>query len=389
MKLKSLSLLFGLCGCIMFAISCEDEVSTTDLPRYTDTEYAAISQALDLPNIPFNYDLTFPDHINNLGNRAIPMSRDMATLGRVLFYDKKLSQNNEVSCASCHDQSRAFADPVDFSEGFEGVKTLRNAFALGTVASMDASYDGGFGFSESNLFWDNRATSIEQQCQMTITDPIEMGMSLEDLPAKLASDPHYTVLFDKAFHGQEIAPFQVLSALSQFVRSMSSTNTKFDQGLANFTQPTENFNNFTAEENRGKALFMNNCSSCHGDTQVRTFRGTASNGLDVQAVDKGIGEISGAQTDMGVFKVPTLRNVALTGPYMHDGRFETLSEVVDHYSTNIKSHANLSEQLRNNNGTPRNMNFSTQDKADLLSFFNTLTDNTFIQDVRFSDPFKY
>ena len=199
MNVRFLSLI--LCSILLsvLTISCEDEIERVDLPRYTAEEYAAISNVLNLPEIPVNYDVSFPRHINNFGNGtgvSIPIQKDMATLGRVLFYDKQLSVNNAVSCASCHHQENAFADPVDFSDGFEQVKTLRNAFALGTVASMDASYGGGFNISSSNFFWDNRAFTIEQQCEMTIQDPIEMGMSLEDLPAKLQNNILTTDGFD-------------------------------------------------------------------------------------------------------------------------------------------------------------------------------------------------
>ncbi len=394
MNVRFLSLI--LCSILLsvLTISCEDEIERVDLPRYTAEEYAAISNVLNLPEIPVNYDVSFPRHINNFGNGtgvSIPIQKDMATLGRVLFYDKQLSVNNAVSCASCHHQENAFADPVDFSDGFEQVKTLRNAFALGTVASMDASYGGGFNISSSNFFWDNRAFTIEQQCEMTIQDPIEMGMSLEDLPAKLQNNAHYPILFKKAFGSEEIGQFQILSALAQFIRAMNTTNTKFDEGMnnLNFNEFADtDFQNFTDAENRGKALYLTNCASCHGETHARTNTSTANNGLATVYTDNGIGAISGFAPENGVFKVPMLRNVELTGPYMHDGSIATLEEVIDHYSENIQAHPNLNDQLKSIDGTPRKMNFTDQEKSDLIAFLKTLTDHTFIADSRFSDPFK-
>jgi cytochrome c peroxidase len=309
----------------------------------------------------------------------------MATLGRVLFYDEKLSKNNKVSCASCHTQADAFADKVAFSDGFEGVKTKRNAFALGTVPNFEASY-GGFG-GQSHLFWDERAVTIEQQCEMTITDPIEMGMDLGDLTEKLKQEEYYRILFRKAFKTDEIQQHLVLAALGQFIRSFNTTETKFDEGMNNTMDFTANFSNFTAQENSGKALFSANCESCHGGTQFLSNVTTANNGLEAVYTDKGIGEITNISADNGVFKVPLLRNVALTAPYMHDGRFTTLGEVMDHYSNNVVNHTNLHFNLKSGS-SPRRMNFSEAEKQALIAFLNTFTDNEFTTDIRFSNPFK-
>jgi cytochrome c peroxidase len=375
-------LLFGL---LITIAACQDKTERTELNRYTDQEWEVLSKVVDLPEQTYDYGVEFPQHFQNFGGGNLFVDADMATLGRVLFYDKKLSKNNKVSCASCHTQADAFADKVAFSDGFEGVKTKRNAFALGTVPNFEASY-GGFG-GQSHLFWDERAVTIEQQCEMTISDPIEMGMDLADLTEKLKQEEYYRILFRKAFKTEEIQQHLVLAALGQFIRSFSTTNTKFDEGMNGAMDFTANFSNFTTQENAGKALFNANCESCHGGTQFIPNIPTANNGLESNYLDKGIGAITNNSFDNGVFKVPLLRNVALTAPYMHDGRFTTLEQVMNHYSSSVVNHTNLHQNLKSG-GQPRRMNFTEVEKQALVAFLNTFTDNEFTTDIRFSDPFK-
>lgn len=375
-------LLFGL---LISIAACQDKAERTELNRYTDQEWEVLSKILDLPEQTYDYNVEFPSHFQNFGGGELFVDADMATLGRVLFYDKKLSKNNKVSCASCHTQADAFADKVAFSDGFEGVKTKRNAFALGTVPNFEASY-GGFG-GQSHLFWDERAFTIEQQCEMTISDPIEMGMDLDDLATKLGQEEHYRILFRKAFKTDVIQKELVLAALSQFIRSFNTIQTKFDEGMNNTMNFTADFPNFTAQENLGKALFATNCESCHGGTQFIPNIPTANNGLAVNYTDNGIGAITGNSFDNGVFKVPLLRNVALTAPYMHDGSLATLDDVINHYSNGIANHTNLHLNLKAGN-TPVRMNFTNAEKQALIAFLNTFTDEAFRVDIRFSDPFK-
>lgn len=374
-----------LLGLLITIAACQDKVERTELNRYTDQEWEVLSEVLDLPEQTYDYSVTFPQHFQNFGGGNLFVDADMATLGRVLFYDKKLSKNNKVSCASCHTQADAFSDKVAFSDGFEGVKTKRNAFALGTVPNFEASY-GGFG-GQSHLFWDERAVTIEQQCEMTIADPIEMGMDLADLVEKLKQEEYYRILFRKAFKTEEIEQHLVLAALSQFIRSFNTVQTKFDEGMNNTMNFNADFPNFTAQENLGKTLFSANCESCHGNTQFIPNLPTANNGLATVYADNGIGAITNNSFDNGVFKVPLLRNVALTAPYMHDGSFATLDAVLNHYSNGIANHTNLHFNLKNGN-TPIRMNFTDAEKQALIAFLNTFTDEEFTTDVRFSNPFK-
>jgi len=367
---------------LMFA-SCVQDKADVEIRFYSQEQYRVIESVLDLPEIPDNYSLNTPAHFGNTRffSGAGPVSDGKATLGRVLFYDKKLSANGAVSCASCHDQSKAFADPVAFSKGFEGKATPRNSFALGAVASFSSTYDDPGG-SDGALFWDNRASTVSEQSALTLQDEIEMGMDLEVLVDRLNQEEHYRILFDKAYYSEKIDEHMVLDALSNFVNAMVTSNTKFDEGMSQHFTPEAEFSNYTPAENRGKELYMSNCSSCHGANQVKTLQSVANNGLDREYEDNGIGALTGADRDMGVFKVPLLRNVALTGPYMHDGRFESLEDVIDFYTSGVQDHRNLDDKLKGS------IEFSTQEKDDLISFLNTLTDEVFISDVRFSDPFK-
>lgn len=404
MKTKSL---LQLLTCLLLAVtitSCVKDKVEKEVTYYTTEEFETVSKTLNLPDQPIDYVVKLPEHFTNFGARAPFINNSVATLGRVLFYDKKLSANNTVSCASCHLQERAFADPVKFSEGFAGELTKRNSFALGAVANFEATYGGGGGGFEPSifpinggggtLFWDNRSGSIADQTRQTLTDPIEMGADLHALSTEIAGQDYYKVLFSKAFGTTQVNEHLVFDALDQFINSMITSNSKFDeallnQGDLNLDSP---FSGFTAQENNGKALYMANCSSCHGNNMVTTFMPSANNGLDLVYDDKGIGDLSNVSDSQfdGLFKVPLLRNVELTGPYMHDGRFETLREVVEHYNSGIKAHPNLDIRLTENfsGTTPINMNLSETDKDDLIAFLHTLTDNEFITEEKYADPFK-
>ena len=360
--------------------ACLRDVEVATKISYTDDELAVLSQVLNLPNPIYNYDSNrfgedfFIDEFGNVNNDLLDHK---ATLGRVLFYEHKISQNNVVSCASCHHQENAFADPVAKSEGFQGELTLRNSLALGNMS----------GYGSHRFFWDERAFSVQEQTQMTMQDHIEMGADLELLPKKLDSEL-YRILFRKAFGSEDITVDKVSEALATFVLALNSFNSVFDQAneAAGFNTHNE-FASFTTSENNGKSLYMANCTSCHGFDPGFPHRNTANNGLDLVYEDKGVGAISGFTGDDGRFKVPILRNVALTAPYMHDGRFATLEEVVEHYSTGIKDHPNLDHQLKSGTA-PMRFDFTEEQKQDLVAFLNTFTDEEFTQDPRYADPFK-
>jgi cytochrome c peroxidase len=224
-----------------------------------------------------------------------------------------------------------------------------------------------------------------------------MGMNLDTLVNKLNSISYYPALFQSAFGSKTITSEKISKALAQFVRSIVSYNSKYDVGRANFAanvppQQLGDFTNFTAQENRGKTIFFGpdgGCAPCHG-TETFTAKQIENNGLELVTVDSGVGRITGNRADVGKFKVPSLKNIELTAPYMHDGRFATLEEVVEHYSTGVMANPNLSPPLRvgnTPNGQPHNLNLSTKDKAALVAFLKTLTDNTIAGEAKYSSPF--
>lgn len=352
-----------------------------------------VAAVLNLPATPFNYAspnlpayLSAPPiagQLNTPGNN--PITDNGATLGRVLFYDKNLSVNNTISCASCHKQANAFSDNEIKSKGFNGGLTGRHSMGL-----IDAAY-----YPNGRFFWDQRAATLEEQALMPIQDAVEMGMTLPALVSKLQGLAYYKPLFNKAFGDTAINSTRIARALSQFVRSIVSYQSKYDAGrntlpAAPAPAPNTPFPNFTAQENRGKEIFLSGiggCAPCHG-SETFTAPGEKNNGLDLTTTDRGFGAVVNNTNLDATFKVGSLRNIELSAPYMHDGRFATLEQVVEHYSSGVKNHPNLSPQLRLPNGQPRLSNLSAADKAALVAFLKTLTDTQVTTDVKFSNPFK-
>ncbi|WP_075341764.1 cytochrome-c peroxidase [Tenacibaculum agarivorans] len=350
------------------------------------TDLVINSTILNLPESPFNYaNIELPNSfLNNLVRdedntpNNNPITDHGATLGRVLFYDTNLSKNNTISCASCHVQANGFSDPNQFSTGFEGGLTARNSMGLANARF----YDNG------RFFWDERAESLEDQTLMPVQDLVEMGLTLPELENKLAQEDYYNQLFTNAFGDEIITSERVALALSQFIRSMVSYESKFDEGLAQVNNIADNFPNFTASENMGKTLFMSNrtqCFQCHNTT---VFVGDAPRniGLDPTITDEGLGGVTENPNDLGKFKVPSLRNIELTAPYMHDGRFTSLAAVIEHYDNGVQNNPNLDNRLRRGNGV-RRLNLSDAEKQSLIDFLLTLTDNNFINDEKYGDPF--
>ena len=297
-----------------------------------------------------------------------PITNAGANLGRVLFYDKHLSANNTVSCGSYHIQRTGFGDPRTFSDGFEGKLTKRHAMALSNVRY----YRGG------RYFWDERAISLEMQTLMPIVNEVEMGSDLKTLPAKLSALNYYPPLFQWAFGTPEITTDRIAKALAQFLRSMVTYGSKYDQAAVLGQTGFEKV--FSHEELHGRAVFLaSNCHFCHS-TDVQTAIQAVNNGLDADILDPGAGE--------GRFKVPSLRNIAVRQRFMHDGRFGSLDEVIEFYNSAVEPSPSLSPLLRAPDGTPKRLNLSEQDKADLKAFLETLTDEAFLTDSRFSDPFE-
>jgi cytochrome c peroxidase len=383
--MKSRFYLPAILAVLLLASCLKDKTDIVTL-HYTDKEYAALTRHLDLPVYPLDYRMKMPVH---LGGFATNKKDDLATLGRVLFYDKKLSANNTVSCGSCHKPEAAFADDVAFSQGFAGELTHRNSIALGAVANFN-SYT-----IETRLFWDHRAGSVFEQSRQTIENPVEMGMQLPALHDKLLKEDYYRVLFKKAFGEQALqtgnVEFLVLVALEEFVGSIGAFNSKFDEGMAIQQHIKPDFPNFTSQENLGKDLFAQHCHGCHGEGNLplnnkETVR-VANNGLELNYTDEGVGGVTGLASDVGVFKVPRLRNVALTAPYMHDGRFATLRDVISHYNTGIRDHPNLHPSLKVE-GKPKRLNLSPEEQDALLAFLNTLTDQASCLQEKYVNPFK-
>ena len=349
-------------------------IDLDELPNYSAHDYPAYytPQVLATDNTP----------AENL------ITDEGAVLGRVLFYDKKLSLNNTVACASCHSQETGFVDTERLSEGFDGGRTGAHSMRLANIRF----------YAGLRMFWDKRADDVEDQSTQPIKDHIEMGFDesvggIDSVIRKMNELAYYPILFEKAFGDRNISEERMQRALAQFVRSIVSTDSKFDRGYAQVFNPGQpgggvnaDFANFTEEENEGKRLFVlppnppgmgqggAGCAGCH---QVPTFAlndDSRSNGLDAN--------------DPTVFKAPSLKNVAITGPYMHDGRFATLDEVVEHYNSGVQPGPVLDRRLMTPNGNLVRLNLDDQQKRAIVAFLGTLTDETLIADQRFSDPFK-
>ena len=370
----------------------QTELVAPNLPA-TPYDYATLNLPVGaFPASAFNNfgfidgDIFFPD-INR--GEFLDITNEKATLGRVLFYDKHLSLNNSISCGSCHHQDKGFADGQQFSIGFEGKVTERNSMAIVNP------------ITQNNLFWDSRSFSIADLSLKPVQNHIEMGMEdLDYLKDKLQAIDYYPALFKEAFGTSDITSENISQAISAFVGSITTNQSKFDEGLQT------NFTNFNDLEKLGHQIFNSEkakCGTCHsnnlfaaddnpggeyggGDifnptTNNDNPRGTTNIGLELEYADNGRGD--------GKFKIPSLRNVALTGPYMHDGRFKTLEEVIDHYSEGIKPHKDLDKKFKNDRGDVIHLNLSSVEKTALIAFLHTLTDYEMIKDPKYSDPFKH
>jgi cytochrome c peroxidase len=342
-----------------------------------------LPRRLRLPDTPFRYaNPVLPDHFTTFAAARMdntppdnPLTDAGAALGRVLFYDTRLSANGTVSCGSCHLQAHAFADPNRFSKGFAGQLTDRHAMTI-----VDLRY-----YQAGRFFWDERAGNLEEMVLLPIENRIEMGQQLKTVVGILARDARYAELFRRAFGDHEVTERRIGQAMAQFIRSMVSYRSKYDNGRTQVQSAHDDFENFTVQENRGKALFLRNCANCHLPVQDAHFfmPVPTNNGVDAdyRHADGGVGEVTLRGHQLGSFKSPTLRNVEVTGPYMHDGRFATLGEVVDHYSEKFNAHPNLDLRMRP-------LNFTPSEKASLIAFLETLTDRAFLSDPKFSNPWS-
>lgn len=381
-------------ACLTIFVQCKDqEVIVDDLPPLTPNEIVNQYLDIDLEN-PDNYaNPGYPVHYddNVLQNDNAPSINKVtnagATLGRVLFYDKNLSINNTIACASCHKQNLGFTDDQRLSLGFLGGETGKHSMRL-----ANANF-----YTGEHMFWDKRAEDIEDQSTMPITDPVEMGFDdsvggMDSLIRKLSGLEYYPILFKEAFGTETITENNIKMALAQFIRSMVSIGSKFDEGYAQAYDPTlpgnginQPFANFTQQENMGKQLFFTpppqggaGCVGCHNAPTFALAANSRNNGLDAN--------------ETVIFKAPSLKNIAVTGPYMHDGRFATLEEVIEHYNSGIQMGPTLDNRLRtagpNGQQQPLRLNLTQAEKNALLAFLNTLTDESLLNEAKFSDPFK-
>lgn len=313
---------------------------------------------------PFQMSATFP--VPDLP-RDNPLIRERVALGEKLFSDKRISINDTQSCADCHVTEKAFTDGIKTSRGAEGELGERNSMPLFNLAW------------KREFFWDGRAKSLREQVLEPIQNPVEMHQSLTNLVVKLgATDENYKALFTAAFGSPEITVEKVALALENFLLTLTSFDSKFDRVL----RAEENF---TPEEQRGFELFSTeydprrgqygaDCFHCHGGPLFQS-QAFANNGSDGAFKDIGREKVTGKESDRGKFAAPSLRNIELTAPYMHDGRFRTLEEVVEHYSSGVKRSATLDPNLAKHpdGGVP----LSSADKKALVAFLKTLTDPKF------------
>ncbi len=308
-----------------------------------------------------------------------------ATLGRVLFYDKRLSKNDTIACASCHQQAHAFGDTATASTGVAGT-TGRHGMRLSNARFAQ----------EVKFFWDERAASLEAQTTQPIQNHVEMGFSGADgdqgfaaLVTKLTAIDEYRVLFAMTFGDAAITETRVQLALAQFVRSIQSFDSRFDVGRAQVANGNVNFPNFTPQENAGKQLFLNappggaGCQGCHRAPEFDIDPASLNNGVITQI---------GGGTDLTNTRSPSLRDLigpsGLNGGLMHDGSFTSLAQVIDHYNLIPGNNANLDPRLRRPGGQVQNLGLTAQQKRDLVAFLGTLTGSAVYTDPKWSDPFN-
>lgn len=359
-------------------IACKSDVDTP-----TEADNITTPYQLVLPK-GFPQDVVIP-----LSN---PLTEEGVKLGRMLFYEPKLSRNNSMSCGSCHVQSKAFTDGKALALGIDGAINTRNTMSLANI------------LWEPMLNWDGAALSLETQAIKPIESSIELHQSLATGVSKLQQTDLYPPLFRNAFGSRTITEENILKALAQFERTLISANSKYDKYLRGEIQ-------LSNQEIAGKVLFSTHpdptipvagaeCMHCHIEgnrlfTSTDYTRGASSsffnNGLDAKLADQGRFGVTGAETDRGKFRAPTLRNIALTAPYMHDGRFQTLDDVLDHYSDHVDKdspNVDLTLTTSTNKRGSTQLSLSANQKKQVVAFLLTLTDSAFIQDKRFSDPFK-
>lgn len=296
-----------------------------------------------------------------------PITKEGFELGRFLFYDPILSSDSTIACANCHQQARSFSDPVHrFSKGVGDVSGFRNAPAIQNMAF------------QNQFFWDGGVNHLDFVPINAITSELEMHETLADVVAKLQRSKTYSARFKSAFGTTAITSQRMLFALSQFLNRMVSSDSRYDKYIRHEGEI------LSADELEGLKIFQSKCAACHA-TDLFTDGSFRNDGLDTMfEKDAGRQRITEWEGDRGKFKVPSLRNAALTSPYMHDGRFKTLEEVIDHYRNGVKSSRTLDPLLTQNKTI--GIAITDEEKTKIIAFIRTLTDDDFIKDKRFSQP---
>lgn len=301
-----------------------------------------------------------------------PLTQEGVLLGKKLFFEKLLSGNNTQSCATCHNPQNAFANQEQFSIGIDGNKGFRNTMPLFNLA---------WNFNE-RFNWDGSEFGLENQAFEPVTNPIEMHANWKNVSQKLQNHPAYPSLFKQAFGTSKIDSVSITKAIAQFERTLISANSKFDKYLKGDVS-------LTSAEKNGFNVFMNeakgDCFHCHGsdNNPLWTDNQFHNNGLDSNFSDLGLGAKTGDPADNGKFKSPSIRNLAFTAPYMHDGRFSTLEEVINHYSEGLKSSETIDPLMKK--VQQGGVQLSAKDKTDLKAFLLTLSDTDFVKNPNFKN----
>ena len=309
----------------------------------------------------------FPQIVYNLDNNQV--TEEGFQLGKDLFYEGRLSSNNAIACAFCHEQGFAFTHHGhNLSHGVNGGIGKRNAQPIQNMAF------------QTSFMWDGAASHLDLQPIIPITSELEMGETLSNVVEKLKADGYYQDQFTRAFEDGEISTENILKALSQFMVVMISSNSKYDKYVRGEDNVT-----LSAVELDGLQTFETKCASCHA-TDMFTDNSFRNNGLPVnpQLNDKGRFDILENPDDLYKFKVPSLRNIEYTYPYMHDGRFSTLEAVLDFYDSGMVDNGNVDPQFLREDGT-YGITLSNYEKESLIAFLKTLTDYEFLEDERFSE----
>lgn len=345
--------------CTLFIQGCTDPEYVV---QFDETPYGFSHGELPAPELPTDY----------------PLTQQRVTLGRRLFHDGQLSSTGTQSCSSCHSQAAGFSDNRKYSIGVRGLPGTRQGMPLINLA-----------WHRRGFFWDGRSPTLREQALHPIRDTLEMDESLDNVVKKLQASKVYREQFVRAFGNDSITPERIGIALEQFMLTLVSTQSKFDKVVRGYDL-------FSESEERGRQLFMREfdptgrtkgaeCFHCHAEPFFTNDR-FMNNGLDDDASFRDLGRelVTGSPTDRAKFKVPTLRNITRTPPYMHDGRFTSLEEVVRFYNTGVKKSSTVDPLMQFN--LKPGLNLSVHDEQDLVEFLKTLTDEVFLTNPLYRMP---